>query len=69
LVFHKAPEKNKFPYNADDWTLFYKIDCTTKSQALKIEAHIKRMKSKVYIENLLKYSEITIKLLEKYKDF
>jgi putative endonuclease len=36
-----------------------------ETQALAIEKHIKNMKSKVYIENLLHYPEISIKLLEK----
>ena len=48
------------------WTLFHSIECETFSQALKIEAHIKRMKSKVYIKNLKKYPEMNEKLLTKY---
>ncbi len=68
LEFHKHPDTRKFTSNAKDWILYYKIDCTTKSQALAIEAHIKRMKSKVYIDNLIKHPEITTKLLEKYRD-
>nr|WP_321229506.1 GIY-YIG nuclease family protein [uncultured Psychroserpens sp.] len=68
LLFHENPEKRKFTYNADDWIVYYKIDCISKSQGLAIEAHIKRMKSKIYIQNLLKYPEITLKFLPKYKD-
>ncbi|WP_417854203.1 GIY-YIG nuclease family protein [Xanthomarina gelatinilytica] len=68
LEFHKYPDTRKFTSNSKDWILYYKIDCTTKSQALAIEAHIKRMKSKVYIVNLIKHPEITTKLLEKYRD-
>jgi len=33
---------------------------------LKIEGHIKGMKSKNYIVNLAKYPEMVTKLLEKY---
>jgi putative endonuclease len=66
LEFHKNAESRKFTANANDWTLFLKIDCQNKTQALAIEKHIKSMKSKTYVENLLKYPEITIKLLEKY---
>ena len=36
-------------------------------EARNIEAHIKKMKSKTYIENLKKYSDLREKLLEKYK--
>ena len=68
LTFHENPEKRKYTHRAKDWTLFYIINCHSKLQALEIEKHIKNMKSKIYIENLLKYNEITIKLLEKYKN-
>jgi len=67
LEFHANAENRKFTYNADDWSLFLTIICESKSQALAIEKHIKTMKSKVYIENLKKYPEMTEKLLEKYK--
>ena len=68
LLFHQNPETHKFTYNAHDWTLFLKIECENKKQALAIEQHIKKMKSKIYIENLLLYPNIKRKLLEKYKD-
>ena len=69
LDFHLNDiQQRKFTYNADDWNLFYKIKCDSKTSAMKIEKHIKAMKSKIYIENLIKYPEITQKLLEKYKN-
>ncbi len=68
LEFHKNADQRKFTYNADDWKLFLKIDCHSKKQALAIEKHIKNMKSKTYIENLMNYPEIIQKLLEKYSD-
>ncbi|MBU3927300.1 MAG: sugar nucleotide-binding protein, partial [Bacteroidetes bacterium] len=58
--------KTKFTANAKDWTLFLSIDCHSIEQAQRIEHHIKRMKSKKYIQNLLTYPEISIKLLLKY---
>ena len=67
-MFHQNAEAHKYTHKADDWTLFLKIECETKKQALAIEQHIKKMKSKIYIENLLLYPEIKLKLLEKYKD-
>lgn len=67
LEFHQNSEKRKFTYNAQDWILFLKIDCDSKKQGLAIEKHIKLMKGKIYIENLIKHSEIITKLLEKYK--
>lgn len=68
LVFHSNDSQSrKFTYNADDWELIFTIECASKSQGLSIEKHIKSMKSKIYIYNLLQYPEIKTKLLEKYK--
>ena len=40
------------------WVLFLVLECTSREQARKVELHIKRMKSKQYIRNLKKYSEM-----------
>ncbi|SHG00095.1 GIY-YIG nuclease family protein [Flavobacterium defluvii] len=67
MEFHKNAESHKFTANAEDWVLFLKIECESKSQGLDIEKHIKKMKSKTYVENLIKYPNIILKLKEKYK--
>jgi putative endonuclease len=59
--------ESKFTSQTKDWVLFFEIKCSTYSQALKIEKHIKRMKSTEYIKNLKLYPEIIHKLQEKYK--
>jgi putative endonuclease len=66
MEFHANSETRKYTYNADDWTIFFTVNCESKSQALAIEKHIKAMKSKAYIKNLKKYPEIMEKLFEKY---
>ncbi|MFG4000846.1 excinuclease ABC subunit C [Flavobacterium aquidurense] len=66
IEFHKNAQSHKFTANADDWVLFLKIICESKTQGLQIEKHIKKMKSKTYIQNLLKYPEIILKLKNKY---
>jgi putative endonuclease len=48
------------------WVLHFKIICESEKQARGIEAHIKKMKSKKYIENLLIYPEIVEQLLVKF---
>ena len=57
---------SKYTARASDWILYYEIECSTFTQALKIENHIKRMKSKSYIKNLAQHPEIIAKLLEKH---
>ena len=59
--------KSKFTAKAKDWKIFVAIECSSIDQARKIETHIKNMKSKKYIENLVKYPLITQRLLEQYK--
>ena len=59
--------KNSFTAKADDWLLFFHLDGLDYSQARKIEYHIKKMKSKVYIQNLKVHPEISAKLIDKYK--
>ena len=55
-----------FTKQISDWVLYHSIDCKDRVQARKIETHIKKMKSKAYIQNLKKYSEISEKLKNKY---
>lgn len=55
-----------FTANSDDWQLFVLIDDLTYAQARAIESHIKKMKSRIFIENLAKYPEMIIKLRQRY---
>ncbi len=56
-----------FTKRADDWMLFWKLQCETKDQAALIESHIKKMRNKNYYNNLKKYPGISEALLLKYK--
>ena len=58
--------RGKWSEKGIPWTLFLSITCQNKEQALQIEAHIKRMKSPKYIENLNRYPELIQKLLAQY---
>ena len=51
---------------AKDWALFYLLKCNSRHQAILIERHIKRMKSRDYLINLSKYPTIGEKLFVKY---
>ncbi len=48
------------------WDKFLVIDSLTSDQAYKIETYIKRMKSKTYISNLIKYPKIILRLKQMY---
>ena len=56
-----------FTAKADDWIVFFQVDELEYSQARKIEDHIKKMKSRKYIENLSKYPDIINKIKLKYR--
>ncbi len=58
--------ENSFTSKAKDWVLLLKIENLGYKQDRDIEKHIKRMKSKIFIENLQEYSELMEKLKTKY---
>ncbi len=59
---------SSYTTNADDWEVYLAFETENISIATKIECHIKRMQSRVYIENLKRYPEMIEKLLKKYKN-
>jgi len=66
LLHNDKVFSGSYSARANDWVLYYKINCDSIAQARRIESHVKSMKSRIYIENLLKYSDITKRLLEQY---
>ena len=57
---------NSFTSKADDWEIIYSKEVDNVTIARKIENHIKNMRSTTYNKNLVKYSEIMDKLIQKY---
>ncbi len=57
----------KYSSIASDWELFLNIKCTSVQQAISIEKHIKKMKSRKYIENLKSYSEMVKRLKYRFE--
>ena len=58
--------RKSFTAKSDDWNLFFLNNNLQYQQARLIESHIKRMKSRKYIENLKKYPDIMERLIHKY---
>ena len=58
--------KRSFTSRAGDWIIYLEINDLGYNQARKIELHIKRMKSRKYIENLKQYPEIIKRLIDRY---
>jgi len=59
--------EDAFSVKGVPWEEFLIIDQLSSSQALKMEKHIKSMKSSTYIRNLKKYSEMVEKLILRFK--
>ena len=55
-----------FISQTNDWIVFLTLECKNRTQARMVESHIKRMKSKTYIRNLKKYSNMRESLIAKY---
>ena len=60
--FEQSSTKSGVP-----WTLFFKIACDTRKQAILIENHIKKMKSVKYFQSLKAYPELVLKLKDRYE--
>ncbi|MEH3114420.1 GIY-YIG nuclease family protein [Pedobacter terrae] len=58
---------DSFTRKANDWELFLHINDLAYQQARQIELHIKKMKSRTYIENLKRYEDIQTKLIMLYR--
>ncbi len=56
-----------FTSKAEDWIIYLSIDDLEYKQARDIENHIKRMKSRKYIENLKEYPELVQKIKIQYQ--
>jgi putative endonuclease len=57
---------NAWTSRYNDWKVFISIECETRQQALSIESHLKKMKSKTYYENLAKYPEMRARLVSRF---
>ena len=49
------------------WEKFFLFENLNSEQAYQIEKHLKKMKSKTFIQNLVKYPELADKIVKKYQ--
>ena len=67
LRFHNSKRLNKgVTKRKMPWEYYLILRVNRKYTALRIERHIKRMKSRIYIQNLKKYPEMVENLIKKY---
>ena len=58
--------KKSFTYRGIPWILVFLINNLKSKQAFEIEKHIKAMKSKKYIANLIQYQNLKKQLIDRY---
>jgi putative endonuclease len=56
-----------FTHHSKDWELVLSFYCDDYSHAIRLERKIKSMKSKVYVKNLLKHTELREKIFQQTK--
>jgi len=59
---------SKYTAKADDWLLYFKIECNSIDQARYLEKHIKKMKSRKYLKDIKHYPEIINKLKGRFNE-
>jgi len=68
LAFHNnAALYNIWTNRGIPWSFYFSIENLTHRQAVAIEKHLKKMKSRTYLNNLKQYPELTSWLKKKYK--
>ena len=60
--------KGCYTSRTNDWHVKISIVCNSRTESRRIENHIKSMKSKKYIENLITYPEMILKLQDRFKE-
>jgi len=69
LIYHNDAKLNSNSTKRGiPWVLYFQIQVKDRIQARKIESHIKKMKSRIYIENLKTYPEMRERLRKRYSD-
>ncbi|MEO1053543.1 MAG: GIY-YIG nuclease family protein [Bacteroidota bacterium] len=67
IVYHNDSARNQiWTKRGIPWKLFHLIGGLTEPQAIATEKHIKKMKSKKYIQNLWAYPEMNEKLKARF---
>jgi putative endonuclease len=67
LAQHNSPKfATDYTRKGQPWQLVLQLQCGTRLQAIRIERHIKAMKSSRYVMNLCTYPEMRNKLVARY---
>lgn len=67
LLLHNTHRfSGSFTMRASDWKVVLELECRDREHARAVERHIKKMKSRKYLDNLIRYEELRQKLLGRF---
>ena len=67
LCFHNSAINHIWTKGGQPWELYFTIDSLHYQQAIRIEKHLKKMKSSRYLRNLLAYPELSETLKKRFR--
>jgi len=65
LMHNQHAFKNAFTTSAKDWQLELSFECESKEEAFCLERFIKRMKSRVFIEKIIRNPSVLKEILNR----
>ena len=68
LLQHNDPNSPYSTKGGQPWEIFLTIDCKSVSHAMKLERHIKNMKSRKFILDMKKYPELLERTIQRFID-
>lgn len=68
LLQHNDPDSSYSTKGGQPWEIFLTMNCNSIAHAMKLERHIKNMKSKKFILNLKQYPELLERTLQRFND-
>jgi putative endonuclease len=68
LLQHNDPNSPYSTKGGQPWEVFLTMDCSSIQHAIKLERHIKKMKSKKFILDLKKYPELREHSIQRTND-
>ena len=68
LAQHNAEDNSHFTFRDMPWVLKVVLECNNRNHAMKLEAFIKKQKSKVFIQKIISSTEVQQSLILKFID-
>ena len=67
ITQHNADTNPHFTYRDRPWELKTTLECSDRNHAMRLEAFIKKQKSRIFIEKIINSSEVQQSLILKLK--